>query len=90
MAWMGIAAAVSPLILTSALRIGPQAVPSTNCVHAPSGLPEVLLTVGKDKVIALSSTRRPDEPVSTRTCSIDWQVLVPGLHRVTVTNKPLT
>ena len=67
MAWIGILAAVSPLILTSALRIGPQAVPSTNCVHDPSGFPEALLTAGKDNVIALSSTRKPDDPVSTRT-----------------------
>jgi hypothetical protein len=58
-------------------------------VHAPKGLPVELLTAGKDKVMALSSTRKPDEPVSTRTWSIDWQVLVPGTHKVTVAKMPL-
>src|SRR5512138_1391398 len=82
--------AVSPAILTSALWTGPHVNPSTNGRHSTTGAPFAPVCWGKGSVTALESSRRPTEPVSTRTPPIVWQVDVPGTQIVTVANSWLS
>ena len=54
-----------------------------NCTQLYSDFPSAV-AMGRGKVTAALSSRKPVEPVSTKTWSIVWQVSVPGMHRRTL------
>src|SRR5271169_2394927 len=101
--WMGSPAtvafggveAVSPAIWIVASDTDPQVKPSTNWLHcAMTLLPEVSWGSGtsagsSSPPAALARIRTPTEPVSTKTWSMVWQVVVFGTQTVTVANAPL-
>src|SRR5262245_32359681 len=69
--WMGTLLARSPDMAMSADCIGPHVKPSTNWLHSTTGLP-LLFCWGRFSVSTDDRMRRPLEPVSTSTPSMDW------------------
>src|SRR5690242_19999614 len=81
--------ACSPAICTSAVMTGPQVTLSRNGRHSTTDAPAALVCWGSATRNAPDVIRRPSEPVSTTMPSIIWQVDVPGMQTVTVTNGSL-
>src|SRR5262249_46533799 len=78
--------AFSPAIAMSADSTGPQVSPSANRAHSTTALPLPSFCCGSESVKADAKTRRPDEPVSTRTPLIDWHCELPGTQTATKVN----
>src|SRR5437764_10758087 len=91
MSCMGTDPAISPAILTSAMTIAPQVyMPALgNTSHSNDGPAEVV-TCGSARLIADENNRNPVDPVSTCTPFTVWQVVVPGIHTVTLAERMLT
>src|SRR5882672_7980774 len=81
--------ATSPEILMSACRKGPQLEPSTKWTHSAITFP-LEFCRGRLRVSAEARIRSPEDPVSTCTWSISWQVPVPGTQILTVVYRVLT
>src|SRR5271166_280926 len=91
MTWTGADDAFSPAIVMSAVATLPHTKPSRNTRHSTSGLPIESGSLGSERFSspppADDNRHRPEDPVSTSTWSMFWQVLVFGTQTVTVT-KP--
>src|SRR5580658_10274221 len=89
--WMGKDFALSPATVMSTVCTGPQVKPSIKGRHSPIGLPlESFCCVGVI-VSAEDNILSPTDPVSTRSPSIVWQLVVlPGTQTVTLVNAAST
>ncbi len=81
--WIGAFEATSPASWTSAFATVPHAVPEPKIVHSVSVPPAVAATFCSGSVTCELNRRNPNEPVSTRTLLIFWQLEVPGTQIVT-------
>src|SRR5690242_4532965 len=90
---MGTEDAFSPARRTSALFTGPHTTLLTNCAHSTVGLPLPSFCCGRELFRAPkaeASTRSPNDPVSTSTALMFWQLELAGAQIVTVVKTPLT
>ena len=71
--------------MISAVAIGPHILPVPNTAHSAMGFREVSFTTGKGRVTIEEKTLKPVLPVSKSTSLIVWQVVVPGMQIVTLT-----